>query len=345
MTSYFSTFISGFTDVIEQLVNRDFPDVKITMLLDGLVVYSTEAPLQQVRKTRYFNNTFLLLNQFPITPPGRAEGIVRRLASDVDFKTSLRPLMLARNSSFRLIVSRENQMISVDKGIMRNIEARIISATRLRLGPLKADSEFWFLLRREDQAFLGVRLTGLNTVQKKPEKGEVSRELAYLLCSLSDPQDSDVFLDPFCGSGAIPLERAKSYPYSKIIAGDKDRGLVAALKQRAGIKDFEVATLDATNLASIADQSVDKVVTDPPWGLYDSSGNSTGGLEALYDALLREFCRVIKPGGLVVILTARKELLQDLLKRKAVKKLLLQQTYDILVSGKKAGVYVLKASA
>lgn len=346
MTGYFSTFITGFSEVIEHQLKKDFPDVKVTMLLDGLVVYQTNEPIQKVRMIRYFNNTFLLLNHFPITPPGRTEGIVRKLASEIDFKEELRPLMLSRNNSFRLIVSKENQMIAVDKGITRAIEDRVLSATRLQLNPLKADIELWFLLRREDHAFFGVRLTGLSSIQKKPERGEVSSELAHLLCCTSDPQESDVFLDPFCGSGAIPLERSKSFPYKKVIAGDIDTSLVKTLKQKAGgIKNVDVSQMDATKLVTIADQSVDKIVTDPPWGFYDSSGNQLGGLEELYIGMLKEFSRVIKPGGLVTILTARKELLEALLKRKDVKSLELKKKYDILVSGKKAGVYVLKASS
>jgi tRNA G10 N-methylase Trm11 len=109
--------------------------------------------------------------------------------------------------------------------------------------------------------------------------------------------------------------------------------------EKLGLKDkIKIELVDALDLNSLADNSVDKIVTDPPWGFYFGQG---WDLSSFYTAMLKEFSRVIKPNGLMVILIAKKDIFENLLER-FFNQLELVKKFNILVSGKKAGVYKIR---
>ena len=54
--------------------------------------------------------------------------------------------------------------------------------------------------------------------------------------------------------------------------------------------------------------------------------------------MLKEFYRILKTGGLMVALTAKKEEFENILDEYK-DKIILKEKYNILVSGKKAGIY------
>jgi tRNA G10 N-methylase Trm11 len=162
--------------------------------------------------------------------------------------------------------------------------------------------------------------------------------LAHLLCLLSEPGRNDIFLDPFCGSGSLVLERLHSFPYRQILAGDQDPTHVAALRRKTKQqKNIKLEQWDALHLTTVESHSVHKIVTDPPWGFYqDTNVNFT----EFYSQMLSEFARVLQPGGLAVVLVGRKAEFEQALIAIA-QHLQLRKKYDVLVSGKKAGVYQL----
>jgi predicted RNA methylase len=84
--------------------------------------------------------------------------------------------------------------------------------------------------------------------------------------------------------------------------------------------------------------SIDKIVTDPPWGIYDAGLD----IAELYAVMFGQFERVLTDDGVIVLLTAQKELVHKLLRGGGDFCLSVAQAYDILVSGKKAGVFVIK---
>ena len=51
-----------------------------------------------------------------------------------------------------------------------------------------------------------MRLTKHKAYEKILHKGELRPELSHILCSISEPDADDIFLDPFCGSGTILQE-------------------------------------------------------------------------------------------------------------------------------------------
>jgi tRNA (guanine6-N2)-methyltransferase len=150
-------------------------------------------------------------------------------------------------------------------------------------------------------------------------------------------------LDPFCGYGAIPLECARSFPAKQIIASDNDAALVVALQRKVAshgkASNVRVHRRDALHLTEIAAGSVQRVITDPPWGYFQQSDVD---FAAFYAQMLGEWARVLSAGGLCVVLTARKHEFEAAATDTPALAVLVK--YDILVSGKKAAVYKLQKS-
>lgn len=341
--TYLSTFITGFKDVIKNHLPEAIDISQIVLLWDGLVIYKTSADVDQIKKINYLNNSFVLLKRFRQSNQS-VDRMMRDILSDRELNEVVRHY-IKNKSSFRVIVSRENQIISVNKELVRKIEQKISRNKYLMPNRAKPDIEFWLLIRSEEEAFFGIRVTKKPNQEKYLEKGELRPELASILCLLSEPRDDDVFLDPFCGSGAIPIQRLlmPNCRYKKIIASDKDPEIIKKLKAKVGRsknKSFVVKNLDVLNQKSFAGNSIDKIVTDPPWGLhFDKIGN----IERFYSDMIENFYRILKGGGILIVIIAKKEIFQKVLGNNIDKFILLKE-YSTLVSGQKAGVYKMRVS-
>ena len=226
-------------------------------------------------------------------------------------------LLAVSGKTFRVVFSKENELISVNKERLSKIENKIAKLNNLAVDRANPDFEFWFLKRRDGEQFTGIRLTKHPDYKTVLAKGQLRPELADILCYLSDPQKTDVVLDPFSGSGAIGMAR-KNYPYDKIFSADIKIGF------------------DATNMADILDKNIDKIITDPPWGI---SVGLDLNLPDFYFKMLKEFNRVLKSDGKIVILMGNKEVFETTLLNFSTFKLI--KNYRLLVSGKKAAIYVL----
>jgi tRNA (guanine6-N2)-methyltransferase len=322
--AYYSTFIPGLLDPVQEALRAALPDAKITLALDGLIAYETAAKAATIAKLPFVTNSFEIIQRF--------EGArVREMAERaIAGQWSLE----APRGTFRVIASVANQLVSLDAGVVEALERRIAETTRMRPNRAKPDHEFWLIERSESHGFFALRLSHHQAYDKSLQKGELRPELANILCRLSDPAPEELFLDPFCGSGAIAIQRAKFFPPGLVIASDIDERKVEALKARVKELDLRKRVVvrrdDALKLERYEDGSIHKVVTDPPWGHFAATNQP---IEEFYRAMLAEFARILRPGGRLVILTAEP--------LPADERLGLVRKFNILVSGKKAAVYVI----
>lgn len=334
MKSYFSTFVAGAGPIVEGALRKRDPAVNVTTLLDGLIVYQTDLAPGVLRNFRFFNNTFVLLEQYPQLSLQKVPATLRQLARNTGLVRSLVPYLPSRVLGFRIIVSHENQYAATDRAALRLLEARLQQGGKLRVSIEKPDTEFWLLLRREGMGLFGFRLTDERV--KKLHPGELRPELSNILCLAAGLRQGDVVCDPFAGYGSIPIECAYNFPVREVLASDEDPALAAALKERVQKKStIKVARMDAHALG-YADGSVSRIITDPPWGIYMTIDDP----DRFYRGILTEFARVLKKGGMAVVLMGNKEVFEAALAQVAA--LSLVRRHDILVSGKKAGIYVIR---
>ena len=339
---YASTFISGVQDYVKTLLEQSLPNVTTLLVLDGLIVYRTDVPTGSIKKLRFLNNSFIVLRMFK-TFSGKDP--LHEMVTAIVNDTSIRSVISThldpgeRGKSFRIIASHENQLVSLESHLRNAIEKKLSGINHLRVNRSKPQIEFWFLYRNEGYGFFLKRMTHHTAYEKILQKGELRPELSHLLCMLSEPEKDDIVLDPFCGFGSIPLERASSFPYNMIFAVDKDPDNVHFVKRKAKKlsrkQPLIVKCQDALDLHVFEDNFIHKIVTDPPWGFFEDVNMD---MTHFYVLMLQEFCRILRREGIIVILTASKEEFTHALST-IEGKLSLIDTYNILVSGKKAAMY------
>lgn len=57
MAKYFSTFTPGFGEVVRAELEKEFSDLRVELLVDGLILYKTEASIGEVSPLRFLNNS------------------------------------------------------------------------------------------------------------------------------------------------------------------------------------------------------------------------------------------------------------------------------------------------
>ena len=337
MNRYLSTFISGLAEPIRAALIGACPDADIELLLDGLIVYRSASDGQKIRNLRFFNNSFEVFQIFENLGANPMGAMIEQTLHNKQLDPWLHRTLKGRGRTFRIVTSREGRTVSVDRKLIGRLEVRIGRATGLRTDRSRPEVELWYILRRDQRGFFCLRLTRHTAWEKVLQRGQLRPQLAHLLCLISEPRGDDAFLDPFAGSGAIALERARAFPFRQIFAGDIDNEKVKLIraKNRKLKHRILVRQLDATNLGRFRPGTFTRIVTDPPWGHFESPGADLG---TFYRKMLEQFRRLLAPEGILVVLVAEKELFESVLEEmpggpKAVEK------YDILVSGKKSAVY------
>lgn len=335
MSRFFASFPAGGEEIVSEILRRR-GGVETLLLLPGAVEFETDIPYSDL-------NLFCFQNVFQSLY--RAE----RPRGDAPLNDFLREVLALpgpvwaaaggnskKINSFRLVTSLENRLTAVDANLKARLEKKISQATGLRVDRSRPDTEFWLLCRREGQCWFLKRLSRHRAYDKALPPGQLRPELSYLLCCLSEPGPADTVLDPFCGYGGIPKERCKRFPYEKLYAFDSDeKPLSQARKELAAKRNVEIKRQDVLTLSkALPPESVDAVITDPPWGLYQGVGME---LREFYRAAFTQLETVLKPGGRLVVLTAAEEALRAALT--ACPSLTLQREFHILVSGKKSGVF------
>jgi tRNA G10 N-methylase Trm11 len=150
--------------------------------------------------------------------------------------------------------------------------------------------------------------------------GMLPPKLAQIIINLADVKDKDAtILDPFCGSGTI-LTEAMLMNFTNLIGADISTKAVEDTKKNVEwtkrnyelpqprdkrITNYELINKDVLELSKyVKVDSIDAIITEPylgpQRGKVDFKKIMTE-LEFLYTKSLVEFCKVLKPGGRVVM--------------------------------------------
>ena len=331
MAEFISTFITGFQEVVESDLTKRFPKIKILGLYDGLVHYRFDGDSRELEKIIYFNNTFFVLKTM------KGKGL--NFNSLVGAVTSSKNYFLVNKGSFRIRFIQENQFAKVDKNLTRRAEDYVLANSKLKLDRLSPTNEIWFSIRREGFAFCGELISKREFTEKNLNKGELRPEIAYFICSFAELNQEDTVLEPFCGYGSIPTQLIKKFAFKKLYVSDIEKEKVDFTKARkqlsAASEDLlDCRTADALSLNHIEDKSISLVITDPPWGYYEDIGD----ISDFYSRMFKSFSRVLTDQGRLVILSARKEELEQTAEASGFK---IKNSLHTLVNGKKAGLYYL----
>lgn len=318
---FYSSFIVGFEDVVSKIIRDSYKNISLTQVLNGGIIYRAGSS-DHIDKIGFLNNSFFVFKYSKET-------------NILTFIDQLHHISLKRGNyrrSFRIIVSDQNNLIGIDNGVLSNLEHKIEKETGYYVNRNKPDIEYWILKRSEGIILFMERINKHKSFDKQLNKGELRDDLCCFLNYLSEPSENDIYLDCFCGSGAIIKNRIKMHKFNMIFGIDIEHAYIQELKKISKKNNLIFKNIDFfTN--KFENAFIDKIVTDPPWGLFDHMED----IDKFYQTFLNEVYRILKQDGIAVILTACKEEMSRL-----KTDMILLNTYDILVSGKKASVYVFK---
>jgi tRNA G10 N-methylase Trm11 len=332
--------------VVEEIVKARLKDVNIKKLLDGAIIFETDCSYDSLNFF-CFNNIFSVLDI--LENVDEKDAIENHIIKIYQQKNFVFDDKTANNKikTFRVICSHANQLVPVEEKIKLNIEKYISQKTGLSCDRSRPDTEFWFLYRHEGFSVFMERRSRHRSFDKTLHKGELPPPLAYMLCRLANPGKAHVVLDPFCGYGAIPEQALKHFPAENVYAFDINNDALKFTRKKftGSTKNCTIDHVNINNIfSSLAEKSIDRIITDPPWGMYEQAGNPAGvpaeiPVGLFYEKMVNVFSRLLKDDGIIVLLTARTE--ETIAAVSKCKNLVIKNTLNILLSGKKAAVFIL----
>lgn len=304
MTCYLATVLPGLESVAADEVAAKVPDATIAERGRGKLYFETRAAASTLLALRTVDNLFVSLGQLRVGPHKADLAALGRDAAELVGEDSNvgGTVWVNASRSGAHTFSRFEAADAVLAAVLRRaprwragtaqehaVELRLdVGGDRGRLARRMTDARFRF--RGAERAFSPAAL--------RPP-------VAHALVWLTRPQDADVFLDPFCGSGTVVSERA-AYPATRIMGSDVSAAALAASRANVGASGaVELHAWDARRIP-LEPRSVDAMATNLPFGRQVGSRDE---LPALYLGFAREAQRVLAPKGGAVVLTDLPELL------------------------------------
>jgi tRNA (guanine6-N2)-methyltransferase len=326
---------------------------------NGMLLFDYNGDARDLIGLRTIEDVFVVITTLLDLPPTR--DALRMLEQAANRATTVEPaLTLARllqpgsggrgKLRFRVIARQVGttayRRVDAQHAIERGIASR--GDHRWQLADDHA-LEFWLTLlpnpasgRGQSEAILALRLSDERMRHRTYKLEHLPASLrptaAAALAWLTQPADDDVFLDPMCGAGTILIERANMGRYKLLLGGDLREEALAVARTNVGprYKPIELRQWDVRDLPIDAG-SISAVAVNLPFGKQIGTPEEN---RVLYPAALREIARVLRPGGLLVALTADGRSLAESLRRAS--SLARRQMYPVQLLGRAAGVYVMK---
>lgn len=107
MKSYYSTFITGFADVVKDNLQKHLKDVQIDLLTDGLVIYKTNANSETIKHLHFLNNSFLLIKHFPKLGRNPIQEMCKQVVKNSRLVPMLNNPLFGKKAKFRVMAMSE----------------------------------------------------------------------------------------------------------------------------------------------------------------------------------------------------------------------------------------------
>jgi 23S rRNA G2445 N2-methylase RlmL len=169
--------------------------------------------------------------------------------------------------------------------------------------------EFWLTIQGST-AVCGLRLSDRTmrhrTYKLEHRPASLRPSIAAAMIRLAEIAPQHIVLDPMCGAGTLLAEhlaigRHRPADGTEVWGGDIDSGAVrAAAVNLRRLGPALLARWDATRLP-LGSAAVDRIVSNPPFGKQLSSPEE---VVPLYQSMIREYDRVLRPNGQTVLIVS-----------------------------------------
>ena len=328
---YFVQFTAGTGGLVRDALAARLDRMSVAYADDSAMILDSTTPPATVAAVPFLKNAFLVVATTARQDLAKSVSRLSHALRGEQFRSV--PDSAGR---FRLMAHLDGGLVPIEARARSALERAVARHTGARLEPRGSGQEYWVVGRSGlSELLFGARLP--KTPRPPTAKGALAYELAAMLVAASAPTPDDRFLDPFGGSGALVAARAElpaqSLGYSDLDLERHRRALAAARLP----KRVRLLAEDALTLPSIADGTVDAIVTDPPWGEHEDLDRQFGEFAA---AVGESFRRVLHPtrGRYVLLINRRNaEAMHDAL---AAGGLPPSAEHPILVNGHPATVLI-----
>lgn len=196
------------------------------------------------------------------------------------------------------------------------------------------------------RGFLGIQHTRQPLSKrggKRPfyHKAGLKASVAFGMLQLADLKAGQTLLDPMCGSGTILLEAADIWgDQIRLLGGELVKTIAAGASQNIEASGYAIdlrSEADGRRIDEHFPEPIDRIVCNLPYGI--QSGKSQR-LRGLYDQFLSSAARVMQEEGRMVVLTARQDVLRNVILR--IKKFKLIEEVVIESGGLYPHIFVLE---
>ncbi len=348
MGAYYVTALGGLERIVRWEISTYLPGATLAPDSDagdrGRIHFRYDGPAGDVLRLRSIENVFGAVDEFAGLPAdqGALEVIRARLAAvDLAPAAELHEQLHGPRDgpSFRCTSKRVGEHAYTSHDIMAAAGAGVQERYGWPVDLENFDYDIHVDVT-DDRCCIGLRLTPESLHQRTRiahVPASLNATLAYAMCVLSDPQEGELFVDPTCGAGTLPIERAAIGP-AQMLAGDVFPQPIEMARRNFEAHGLHVGLCrwDARTLPLPPD-SADKICANLPWGR--RAGSHTVN-KHLYPGLTREIARVLKVGSLAVILSLEKRMMQRVVGRHGW--LRLERTLPISVGGLKPTIYLVR---
>lgn len=284
----------------------------------GIVVFRLPEIDERVLKLRTTEDVFLLAwGSDRLTR--RAEDLERIrqwTAREADWQAllrihhGLRPKPKAR-PTYHLVTQMEGQHGYLRRDARKALAQGLAATVPESWRPVEENAaiEFWLTIQGAT-AVCGLRLSDRTmrhrTYKLEHRPASLRPSIAAAMIRLAEIGPRHIVLDPMCGAGTLLAERLAAAESLRggcapVWGGDVDFSSVrAAAVNLRRLGPALLSRWDATRLP-LASATVDRIVSNPPFGKQLSSPEAVA---SLYRDMLGEYDRVLRPGGVSVLIVS-----------------------------------------
>ena len=320
IAKYYALLVPGLEKVAWADIQDRLDGAELTAEEQGKLLFSYSGDPADLLNLRSVESVYAFLRNIGgLTQSRKSLGEIFRRVRSADFETALRIHKQARRSkgkkrlTFKVISSKSGRHNFRRVDVQTAVESALAGKYGWRINKENPTLEVRIDMV-EDEALLGLRLS-TEMMHKRTYKvvhlpASLKPTVAYCMVVLSDPDPTDIFVDPMCGAGTIPIERALAGRYRKVLGGDVEESIVRSARGNvdASRSSVDLAVLNVS-LMPLQSRSVDKIVCNLPFGNQIGSRWENQGL---YSRFFRETVRVLKPGGKAILLSSERELMSRL---------------------------------
>ncbi|HHY24753.1 MAG TPA: hypothetical protein GX527_11110 [Clostridiaceae bacterium] len=298
---YMATVVSGLENIAINEMSSKFAAIKIIDKFKGKILFTYLYSFKDLFTLKCIDNIYLFIDSFNIGSHKADLDKIPEIIKDINIKNSLLQANVnIKNKKIIVSASRSGKHTYSRFDVANIVSDALLQYYSFSKGTIEQHDIAFRIDIDDDRAYLYCKLTPASFRFRYRNKeflaGALKASVAHAMVLISEPDFSDVFLDPFCGSGTIPYERAFYDAYA-IMASDLSPERLQVAKKNLpdyiGINCWDACHTELSNC------SVTKIVSNLPWG----KQIEVDDINSLYTDFLREAKRILTYNGKIVLLT------------------------------------------